>query len=95
MIFKLNGVSFEWDNNKADVVLATHKVSFEEACSVFFDDLALNEQDYREYNEERFFTTGVSNQGRLITVVWTFREPKIRLITAFKATKEQLKRYEQ
>ena len=33
-------MKFEWDARKAENNLKKHKVSFEEASTVFFDDLA-------------------------------------------------------
>ncbi len=93
IVYELNDIVFEWDSDKADKVLQDHKITMQEACTVFFDDMALYENDYREYNEDRYLIIGMSNKGRLLTVAWTDRNPNTRLITAFKATKEQTRGY--
>ena len=86
---------FEWDDAKADANLRKHGVSFDEACTVLFDEFATMEEDCREhYGEQRFVSVGTSLQGRVLNVVWTQRTDKIRLISAFKADKKQRKSYE-
>jgi uncharacterized DUF497 family protein len=37
-------------------------------------------------NEERYRSVGLTNRGRLLSVVWTIRGGKVRAITAFQAT---------
>jgi uncharacterized DUF497 family protein len=36
-------------------------------------------------NEERYRSVGVTNQVRLLSVIWTFRNDKVRAVTAFPA----------
>jgi uncharacterized protein len=52
--------TFSWDDKKADANLRKHKVSFQEACTVFDDALAVTYQD-REHsvNETRYLTFGL------------------------------------
>lgn len=84
--YELNGLWFEWDDNKELLVVSDHQILFIEACSVFFDDNELTYDDTRfDYSEQRFITIGFSNQARLLTIGWTLRDDKIRLITAIKA----------
>ncbi|MBP5789790.1 MAG: BrnT family toxin [Neisseriaceae bacterium] len=86
---------FEWDDEKADANYRKHGVSFDEACTVLFDNWAIVEEDKREnYGEQRFVSVGMSKQNRILQVVWTQRETKIRLISAFKSDKKQRKSYE-
>ena len=87
------GVVFEWDSNKADLVLREHKVTFEECTTVLMNETTITKEDYRDYGEQRFISTGYSNQAKILTVVWTEREGAIRLITGFKSTKEQIKEF--
>ncbi len=94
MIYEYCGITFEWDKAKADKVKKDHRVTFEEACTVFFDDMFLSEQDYRDYQEVRYIGIGMSNEGRLLTVVYTESNSNTRLITSFKSTKEQIRRYQ-
>lgn len=84
--FELNGLKFEWDDDKQELVVTDHQILFTEACSVFFDENELTYDDTRyDYSEQRFITIGFSNQARLLTIGWTLRGDNIRLITAIKA----------
>ena len=78
----MNEDAFEWDENKAARNVAAHGISFEVACEVFDDDLAIERPDDREaYGEDRTNITGMV-KGRLLTVTYTLRGNKIRLISA-------------
>lgn len=83
--------NFEWDSEKAANNLRKHRISFDEAVTVFGDPLAItfSDTDHSE-TEVRSRTYGVSNKGRLLVVVHTERPNKLRIINARKAT-----RYEQ
>lgn len=86
---------FEWDDDKADANYKKHGVSFEEAYTAIIDDFAITHEDDRmEYGEKRLFSIGMSEQGRILNVVWTQRNNKIRLISAFIATPIRRKLYE-
>lgn len=76
------GLEFEWDPSKASANEAKHGVSFDAACGVFRDPLALEWRDEREdYGEERFIVVGMT-EGRLLFVVHTLRGDRIRIISA-------------
>jgi uncharacterized protein len=86
---------FEWDDDKAARNLIKHNVSFEEATSVFRDPLAKDDPDDREiYGEERFIHIGMVG-NRLLSVIYTERDDKIRIISARKATKHEQNYYRQ
>ena len=86
----MNDDGFEWDDGKAAENWRRHRVSFEEATLAFGDPFAVEWLDNREvYGEERVVFVGMS-QGRLLTVVYTQRGERVRIISARKAT-----RYEQ
>ena len=89
-------IDFEWDNNKAEINLKKHGISFEEARSVFYDELALEfyDDEYSEW-EERFLMLGVSNKLNLLLICHCYREStgNIRIISARKATKNESKHY--
>ncbi len=94
ILFEYMGVKFEWDDDKYAKVMNAHTIAFEECASVFLDPNYVTIDDTRfTYDEERFLTIGMSNQGRLLVVAWTFRGDNIRLITAVKAEKSYEKRY--
>ena len=76
-------LEFEWDEAKARGNLKKHKVSFEEASSIFGDPLALTIPDpLHSEEEDRFITLGESQRRRLLVVVYTERGDKIRIIGA-------------
>ena len=82
--------TFEWDDAKAARNLAKHGVSFEEALSVFGDELALSfaDTDHSD-DEDRSRTYGRSNKGRLLVVVHTERRNSVRIVSARKATRHE------
>lgn len=88
--------TFHWDDAKATGNLRKHGVSFDEAVSVFGDELALTfaDTDHAE-DEDRSRTYGISSKGRLLVVVHTERRNGIRVISARKATKHEKTIYEQ
>ena len=86
---------FDWDPTKAAENVANHEVSFEEAQSVFGDPLAttIGAPDH-SLGEERFLTTGLSRQQRLLIVWHTEEENVIRIIGAREATPRERRTYE-
>jgi uncharacterized DUF497 family protein len=68
------GLRFEWDEEKAETNLRKHKVSFEEATSVFDDEFVMvrEDSDHSE-QEEGFINVGMSVSGTLLVVVHTER----------------------
>ena len=87
---------FIWDQNKNLANINKHKISFEEARTVFFDDNArLIPDPEHSITEERFIILGITNKLRLLVVVHTYKEDVdvIRIISARKATKTEIKYY--
>lgn len=73
---------FEWDPNKARKNRSKHRVSFEEAATVFRDPRALTlYDDEHSETEDRWITLGISVSGRLLVVCHTFREKDERSAT--------------
>jgi uncharacterized DUF497 family protein len=86
-------MQFEWDPEKEADNLRKHGVSFEFATKAFNDGLALEDLDDREdYGEERNVRIAQAD-GILLTVVYTDREEKKRLISARRATKDEQDQY--
>jgi len=85
---------FEWDAEKAASNLRKHHVAFADGRRVFDDAFALHELDLdADYGEQRMIAIGMVN-GVLLTVIYTERGDRTRLISARKATKhEQLEYY--
>lgn len=94
VVKQIDGLCFEWDSDKAKLVSDEHKVTFNEALTVLFDDNAITDEDTRDYaGEIRYITVGISNQARLLSVVWTTRDNCYRLITAMKANNQAVQYY--
>ena len=95
-IIIINTISFLWDENKAADNLKKHRISFEEALTVFFDPNArmILDPDHSEA-EDRFILLGISSGLRLLAVCHCYREDdqNIRIISARKATKKEQKQY--
>jgi hypothetical protein len=92
----MSGLSFEWDGRKAAANLRKHKVSFEDAQTVFSDERALliDDPDHSE-DEERFVLLGLSHSLRLLVVVHCYRAEGnvIRIISARKADADERSLY--
>lgn len=90
-------LKFEWDENKNIINKAKHKVSFEEARSVFYDAdaLVIDDPDHSE-QEERFIILGASEKSNLLVVCHCYRQSEtvIRIISARLATKRESKQYQ-
>jgi len=86
---------FEWDDEKAGSNLKKHGVNFEEGATIFNDPriATILDPDHSK-GEERYISIGISVQGRLLVVVHTEREERIRLISCRKATRGERKMYE-
>jgi uncharacterized DUF497 family protein len=85
---------FEWDDAKAEANLRKHKISFRAASRVFDDPLVLIEQDLAEdYGEDRFVAVG-RVEGLLITVVFTERGERVRIVSARKANNDERRAYD-
>jgi len=90
------GLDFEWDERKARLNKRKHGVSFEEASTVFADPLALTIYDPVHSEEEnRYVALGESQRRRLLVVVFTDRDDRIRIISARVATRRERKDYEE
>ena len=86
---------FEWDREKADANRRTHKITFDEAESVFYDPLSATFPDPDSSpTEERLITVGHSSRQRLLVIVHTERGETIRIISARPATAHERKRHE-
>lgn len=92
-VYRLEGVEFEWDTNKAESNLEKHGVSFEEAAEVFFDPF-YQEGDATTNDELRDFILGYSLSQRLLLVVYVERGLRNRIISSRPATRTERKLYE-
>ena len=88
-------MEFEWDREKAKRNLRKHKVSFDEAMTIFYEPLSATFDDPdHSTDEERLITIGYSSRSRLLVVSHTERGKTIRIINARPATAHERKRHE-
>jgi uncharacterized protein len=89
-------VNFEWDPGKARRNRRKHRVSFQEAATVFGDPLAVTYSDPdHSLSEGRFITVGMSSAGRVLIVAHADRDENTRIISARKTTQRERKHYEE
>jgi hypothetical protein len=89
-------MEFDWDAEKAALNLQNHRVSFDEAVTVFYDPLSatFDDPDHSE-GERRLITIGYSSRGRLLLMVHSEQQGSIRVISARRATAHERKRHEE
>lgn len=87
---------FEWDEEKAKTNLKKHRVSFDEAITVFLDPFSITIPDPdHSVDEQRYIDIGSSDKGRVLVVVYTERRSNIRIISRRKATLSERKLHEE
>ena len=89
-------LSFEWDEEKAKANLKKHRVGFDEATTVLNDSFSITIPDPdHSVDEQRYIDIGISDNGRVLVVVYTERGSNIRIISCRKATPSERKLYEE
>ncbi|NBX37157.1 MAG: BrnT family toxin [Planctomycetes bacterium] len=94
----MSELRFEWDPRKAAANKSKHGVTFDEAVSVFADELALFMADPEHSDkEDRFVLLGLSSSVRLLVVVHSHREDDetIRIISARRANNRERAHYKE
>lgn len=88
-------MTYEWDPVKAATNARKHRVTFEEAASVFLDPSALTfwDPDHSE-EEDREITIGPSARQRVLFMAHAAREAGVRIISARRATRREQRQYE-
>jgi uncharacterized DUF497 family protein len=96
--FSLGDLEFTWDAAKNHSNTKKHGVTFEEAATIWLDDLAIEVFDEEHSSDEdRWFRLGRTLRGALVVTWWTVRSEKgevIRLIGARRATRAEERLYE-
>ena len=85
---------FQYDPKKAATNLKKHGVSFADAEGVFLDPLAIHQTDPDAEGEERFIAIGLGSAGGTLVVIYTLRGEDIRLISARRATRREVRNYD-
>lgn len=86
--FELGDYKFVWDSEKAEINKRKHGIYFEDAVRVFFDDNFVDDYDELHSDfEDRIKIIGRVNQ--ILTVIYTERGDRNRIISARKADKKE------
>jgi len=86
-------MEFEWNDAKNEANQRKHGIGFREAAEIFRGYVLEAEDLRRDYGERRFVALG-EYDGEVIRLVFTKRNNKIRLITAWKANRNDRKSYQ-
>lgn len=95
VVYRLQGIEFEWDDQKAQQNIEKHGIAFEKAAEVFFDPFyQFGDATPAGAHDQRDFILGYSVAERLLLVVYTERRQRTRIISARRATRSERKLYE-
>ena len=90
--FELGDLKFVWDSEKAEINWKKHNVLFKVAARVFLDDYRIDDYDeLHSDDEERNKIIG--RVEKILTVIYTERGDRNRIISARHATKEEEEEY--
>ena len=86
-------MEFEWDENKNKSNQTKHGISFDEAAEIFKYPMYKLVNNRFDYGEVRYIGIGSNQQMIVLTVVFTERDSRIRIISARRASKKERKLY--
>ena len=95
LYIQLVHMNYQWDPAKSKSNVKKHGVEFADALGVFEDPDAITIEDTDSEEEQRFLSIGLDVLGRIIVVAYTYRDDDVHLISARKATKKEVKIYEE
>ena len=88
-------MEFEWDDAKSDACFADRGFDFEYVARAFLDEDRIVGEDRRwDYGEDRYRLLGAV-ESRVFVVIYTMRNAAIRIISARKANRREVREYEQ
>lgn len=88
----INNMLFEWDEEKNRINKRKHKISFETAANVFFDEDRIEQLDeFHSDDEERWQVIGMVDE--ILFVIYTERDDRTRIISARRADKKERRMY--
>ena len=88
-------MKFEWDENKNQSNQSKHSISFGEAAEIFRYPMYKLVDTRKDYGEVRYIGIGSNSQMIVLTVIFTERESRIRIISARRANKKERKLYDE
>ena len=84
-----------WDPEKARANLEKHGVRFSDAEVALFDPNAITVEDETSEEERRYVSIGMDALGRILVVVFSYREDDIRLFSVRNAKRRERTSYEE
>jgi hypothetical protein len=88
-------ISFNWDKGNVDKNWKKHQVHFKEAEEIFFNrPLKIFSDKGHSIKEQRFAALGVTNLKRRLTIIFIYRNNKIRVISARNQSQKERGEYE-
>lgn len=95
-LIKLKPLKFEWDKHNKGKNWEKHQVDFRECEEVFLNRPTKFFPDPKHSNKEkRLVVYGITNQRRKLTIVFTLRNKKVRVVSARDMNRKERKIYEQ
>ena len=93
---KLKPLKFDWNEHNKFKNWEKHQVDYRECEQVFFNKPLKVFLDFNHSGEEkRFVAYGRTNSERKISIIFTLREGKVRVISARNQSRKERKSYEQ
>ena len=90
-IFIKQPYAFEWDKGNWDKNFVKHKITNQEIEEVFFDDNKLLLEDVlHSSTETRFILIGKTSHRKLLFIVFTIRNQKVRVVSARPLHKKEI-----
>lgn len=84
---------FDWDRANIDKNWQRHRVAFYECEEIFFRDPVIVPDRGHSSGELRYFAFGETVRGRLLTVVFTIRNKKARVVSGRDMSRKERKKY--
>ncbi|HCG77448.1 MAG: hypothetical protein COZ37_05810 [bacterium (Candidatus Ratteibacteria) CG_4_10_14_3_um_filter_41_18] len=92
---KLQPEGFDWDKWNVEKNVIKHKVSPDESEEVFFNNPLVEKiPTTKEQREQRYYALGITDKGRNLTIIFTIRRKKIRVISARDMSRKERGHYE-
>ena len=91
----LTCVGFEWDELNAEKIWDKHHISPSECEEIFFNRPLVIADDVKHSDKElRFYSLGQTDMEKMLFVVFTVRQDRIRVISARKMNRKERKVYQ-
>jgi uncharacterized DUF497 family protein len=85
-------IGFAWDPRKAAANVRKHGIHFADAVVVLEDERAITLHEVAD-DEVRCITIGMDALARVLTIVYTWRDNTVRVISARTATPNEQRQY--